>query len=116
MPGALDAGDGERAVSVDVGEGVDPPPPPPPPLLELYVNVLEVVPPAVETETAAVPAEPAGVVKTSDVPEFETIVAATPPTVTVAPDRFVPDNVTIVPPEVVPEDGDSDEMVGAVAE
>ena len=57
---------------------------------------------------------PAGVTAVMLVDETTfTLVAATPPTVTlVAPVRFVPVIVIAVPPRVVPDDGLTPEIVG----
>ena len=73
-----------------------------------------VVPTAVVTATLFAPALPAGVTAVMLVDETTfTLVAATPPTVTlVAPVKFVPVMVISVPPRVVPEDGLTPEIVG----
>lgn len=72
-----------------------------------------------ETVTATVlaPAAPAGVMHEIDVgPSTVTLVALAPPIVTVAPtENPVPEMVTLVPPAVVPELGEIEEMVGAGA-
>ena len=74
------------------------------------------VPPAVVTDTFAAPAGPAGVVTVNDVAEFAVIDPAAPANVAdVAPDRFVPVIVTLVPPDVGPDEGETDVMVGADA-
>ena len=66
------------------------------------------------TATLLAPAVPAGVTAVTLVAEFTTtLVAATPPTVTlVAPVRFVPVIVIEVPPRVEPEVGATDVIVG----
>ena len=73
------------------------------------------VPPAVVTATLLAPAVPAGVLAVIEVPLTTTkLVAATPPKVTLlAPVKFAPLMVTVVPPNVVPEFGDRLAMVGA---
>ena len=73
------------------------------------------VPLGVVTRTLAVPAAPAGVVAVMLVAlTTETPVAATPPMVTaVAPVKFVPEIVTLVPPKVVPVPGAIAVTVGA---
>ena len=65
------------------------------------------LPPGVVTMTEAVPAVPAGVVAAIEVAlTTVTFVAAAPPIVTpVAPVKFVPVMVTLVPPPVGPEIG-----------
>ena len=74
------------------------------------------VPPGVVTATLTAPAGPAGVVTVNDVAEFDVIVPAVPPKVTdVAPDKFVPVIVTLVPPEVGPDEGETDVMAGVDA-
>ena len=75
------------------------------------------VPPAVVTKTLAVPAVPAGVVHEILVAVFPLrLVAAAPPMVTpVAPVKFVPVIVTLVPPKVVPLTGEMPVTVGMVA-
>ena len=77
-----------------------------------FVNVA--VPPAVVTATLFAPAVPAGVTAVTFVEEFTTtLVAATPPTVTlVVPVRFVPVIAIVVPPRVEPEFGHTDVIVG----
>ena len=72
------------------------------------------VPLAVVTATSFAPSVPAGVTAVMLVDETTTtLVAATPPTVTLlAPVKFVPVMVIAVPPRVVPEDGLTLEMVG----
>nr|WP_263866878.1 hypothetical protein [Paenibacillus rhizovicinus] len=75
------------------------------------------VPPGVVTVTSTVPELPAGAVTVIDVAEFTVMpVAAVAPNVTaVAPDRFVPVNVTLVPPAVGPDCGDMLSIVGTIA-
>ena len=77
-----------------------------------FVNVA--VPPAVVTATLFAPAVPAGVTAVTLVAETTTtLVAATPPTVTLlAPVRFVPVIVIAVPPIVEPLVGLTDVIVG----
>ena len=71
-------------------------------------------PPGVYTKTCFGPAVPAGVTAVTLVEEFTTtLVAATPPTVTlVAPVRFAPVRVIAVPPIVEPLVGLTDVIVG----
>ena len=73
------------------------------------------VPPAVVTATLCAPAVPAGVTAVIDVAlTTTTLVAATPPTVTLlAPVKFVPVIVKAVPPNVEPDVGEMLAMVGA---
>jgi hypothetical protein len=73
------------------------------------------VPPAVVTSTLAVPAEPAGVVAVIEVElTTTTLVAAVAPMVTpVAPVKLLPVIVTLVPPEVDPLLGETEETTGA---
>ena len=72
------------------------------------------MPPAVVTVTVTVPAVPGGLVTVICVPESAAIFAATPPKVTlVAPARLAPEIVTVVPPWVLPLDGEIAEMAGA---
>ena len=80
--------------------------------MNAFVNVA--VPPAVVTATLFAPAVPAGVTAVTLVAEFTTtLVAATPPTVTLlAPVRFVPVIVIDVPPRVEPLVGLTDVIVG----
>ena len=75
------------------------------------------VPPAVVTAMVFAPAAPAGVTAVMLVGETTTtLVAATPPTVTLdAPVRFVPVIVIAVPPEVDPDVGEIEDTVGAGA-
>ena len=74
----------------------------------------DAVPPGVVTTTCFAPAVPAGVTAVMLVAETTiTLVAATPPTVTlVAPVRFVPVIVIDVPPRVEPLVGLIDVIVG----
>ena len=72
------------------------------------------VPPAVVTATSLKPASPAVVLAEIEVAVARTLVAATPPTFTlVAPVKFVPVTVMVVPPRVEPLDGVTLEIVGA---
>ena len=73
------------------------------------------VPPGVVTTTLFAPAAPAGVTAVMTVEETTTtLVAVTPPTVTVdAPERFVPVIVIAVPPNVDPDVGETEDTVGA---
>ena len=75
----------------------------------------DAVPPGVVTTTGFAPAVPAGVSAVTLVAETTTtLVAATPPTVTlVAPVRFAPVIVIEVPPRVEPLVGLTDVRVGA---
>ena len=81
-----------------------------------YVNALLLlaVPPAVVTATLLTPAVPAGVLAVTEVLDTTTMfVAAMPPTVTlVAPVKLVPVMVIEVPPNVVPDVGETLVMVG----
>ncbi|MEN9668681.1 MAG: hypothetical protein RLZZ386_588, partial [Planctomycetota bacterium] len=72
------------------------------------------VPPGVVKATLFAPAVPAGVTAVTLVDETTTtLVAATPPTVTlVAPVKLVPVIVIAVPPAVEPDVGETDETVG----
>ena len=83
----------------------------------IYVNafVAVAVPPDVVTATLCAPTVPAGVTAVTLVDETTTtLVAATPPTVTlVAPVKLVPVIVIAVPPAVEPVVGDTDESDGA---
>ena len=74
-----------------------------------------VVPPTVVTTTFCAPTVPAGVTAVRDVPApfTTTLVAAAPPTFTVAPVKFVPVIVMGVAPKVEPVVGDTVAMVGA---
>ena len=83
----------------------------------LYVKAicLVAVPPGVVTATLCEPAVPAGVTAEMEV-ELATVkpVAATPSTVTaVAPVKFVPVMVIVVPPLTEPDTGLTAEIVGA---
>ena len=82
-----------------------------------YINALGkvAVPPAVVTEIFFEPAVPVGVTAVIDVSlTTTTLVAATPPTVTLDPPiKFVPVIVIAVPPVVSPTFGLTDEIVGA---
>ena len=73
------------------------------------------VPPEVVTATLCAPVIPAGVSAVIEVAlTTTTLVAATPPTVTLdAPVRFVPVIVIAVPPEVDPDVGETEDTVGA---
>ena len=81
-----------------------------------YVNALAklAVPLGVVTATLFAPTVPAGVTAVTLVDETTTtLVAATPPTVTlVAPVKLVPVIVIAVPPAVEPEVGVTEEMAG----
>ena len=81
----------------------------------MYVNafVAVAVPFGVVTATLFAPTVPAGVTAVTLVQETATrLVAATPPTVTlVAPVRFVPVIVIVVPPAVEPDGGVIDVIV-----
>ena len=81
-----------------------------------YVNALLLlaVPPAVVTATLLTPAVPAGVLAVTEVLDTTTMfVAAMPPTVTlIAPVKLVPVMVIEVPPNVVPDVGETLVMVG----
>jgi len=72
------------------------------------------VPPGVVTVMACAPAVPAGVTAVTEVvPTTFTLVAATPPTVTlVVPVKLVPVMVMVVPPRVEPDVGLTVLMVG----
>jgi hypothetical protein len=68
----------------------------------------------VVTRTRAAPADFAGLVTEIDVALLELIVAGVPPNVTAeGPARFVPNIMTVVPPEVGPELGLILVIVGA---
>lgn len=74
------------------------------------------VPLGVVTATFLTPSVPAGVLAVMQVVFINTIVAATPSTVTlVAPFKLVPAIANVVPPEVVPEAGLTIEMIGGPA-
>ena len=80
-----------------------------------YVNasVLVAVPPAVVTTTSLAPAVPVGESAVIEVALTTTLVADTPPTVTLlAPLKLVPVIVMNVPPRVEPDDGVTLEIVG----
>ncbi len=81
-----------------------------------YVNafVAVAVPLGVVTATLCAPTVPAGVTAVTLVDETTTLVAATPPTVTlVAPVKLVPVIVIAVPPAVEPDVGVIDVIVGS---
>ena len=81
-----------------------------------YVNapVDVTTPPIVVTATSFAPAVPEGVTAVIEVAlTTTTLVAAAPPTVTVAPLKFVPVMVIAVPAANGPEDGLTLAMVGA---
>ena len=80
-----------------------------------YVNALALVavPPMVVTATLCAPAVPAGVFAVIEVAVATTLVAATPPIFTVAPIKFVPVIVMVVPPATGPEIGATVVMVGS---
>ena len=84
-----------------------------------FVNALALVavPPTVVTATSFAPAAPAGVTAVMEVElTATTLVAATPPTFTVAPARkFVPVRVRIVPAASGPALGVTEVSVGAAA-
>ena len=64
------------------------------------------------TATSAAPAARTGVVTTIEVADRETTVAAVPPKVTPdALERLVPEMVTVAPPRVVPDVGETDVIV-----
>ena len=75
-----------------------------------------VLPPGVVMTTSAEPAARGGAVQVILVELFTVIpVAFTPPKVTeVAPVKLVPVIVTFVPPNVEPEAGETEEIVGGV--
>ncbi len=74
----------------------------------------EVPPPFVVTVMSTMPALPAGLVAVICVLESAVIVPAVPPKLTsVASDRFIPSIVTVVPPSVVPLDGETPVTTGA---
>ena len=76
---------------------------------------LVAVPTEVVTATLCAPAVPAGVMAVMDVLDTTTtLVAGLPPTVTLlAPVKLLPVIVMAVPPKVVPEVGETLEIVGA---
>ena len=75
--------------------------------------VLVTTPPAVVTTTSFAPAVPAGVFAVMEVAVATILVAATPPTVTVAPVKLVPAMVIDVPPAIGPEIGETAVIVGS---
>lgn len=78
-----------------------------------HAAVTAEVPAAVVTVMFTVPLPP-GLVTVICVPESEMILPAAPPKLTlVAPVRLVPVIVTVVPPSVVPLDGDNPVTAGA---
>jgi hypothetical protein len=81
----------------------------------VYVYAAVAEPAGVATSTVAGPADPTGTSARNDVPALFTVTpaAAVPPIVTAAPWRSVPLMVTLRPPVVGPEDGATDEIVGA---
>jgi hypothetical protein len=86
-----------------------------PPVNELvYVNpfALMATPPAVATTTDFAPTAPAGVLAVISEALATTLVAALPSIVTVAPTRFVPEIVMLVPPTTGPELGETLAIVG----
>jgi hypothetical protein len=67
------------------------------------------------TTTSTLPAAWGGVVAEINVPVPNTLIAATPPNVTVAPGaKPEPNMVTLVPPTVVPELGETDVIIGGM--
>ena len=83
-----------------------------------YVNPFVIValgPLGFITTTSTLPAAWGGVVAEINVPVPNTLIAATPPNVTVAPGaKPEPNMVTLVPPTVVPEPGKTDVIVGGM--
>ena len=79
-----------------------------------YVNAFTLlkVPPDVSTLTIFAPAVPVGVVAVIDVAVLVNTVALTSPTFTVAPVKFVPPIVIVVPPVVGPLEGLTLEISG----
>ena len=77
--------------------------------------VLVAVPPAVVTTTSLAPTAPAGVTAVIEEAVATTLVAATPPTFTVAAPttKFVPANVIDVPAVSGPDVGETLAMVGS---
>jgi hypothetical protein len=75
--------------------------------LATYVKPPDFVadPPTVVTTTSCDPTVPAGVLAVMLVADATTLVAAAPPTVTVAPDRFVPVIRMLVLPDAGPLEG-----------
>ena len=102
VPPAVEPNNGDKEVIVGTGFK--------------YVNafVAVAVPLGVVTATLFAPTVPAGVTAVMLVDETTTtLVAATPPTVTlVAPVKLVPVIVIAVPPAVEPEVGETEEIVG----
>jgi hypothetical protein len=78
-------------------------------------ELVALVPPGVVTVTSTAPAEPAGEVAVIWVAELTVkVVALVLPSFTaVAPEKFVPVIVTVVPPAVGPLVGESEVTVGA---
>jgi hypothetical protein len=72
------------------------------------------VPPGVVTRTLAGPAVPAGVVHVADVREVTVspVQALAPTVIEVAPHKSEPVTVIVVPPEVLPELGETEDTVG----
>ena len=83
--------------------------------MDVNAFVLVTIPPAVVTVTSLLPAVPAGVVAVMEVALTTTkLVAAMPPTATlVAPVKFVPVIVIVVPPVIGPEGGLTLVIVGS---
>ena len=75
--------------------------------------VFVATPPVVVTTTSFTPAVPAGVFAVIEVAVTTTLVAATPPTFTVAPVKLVPAMVIDVPAVSGPDVGDTLAMVGS---
>jgi hypothetical protein len=82
-------------------------------LVYVKPSVSVFVPPLVVTTTLTAPALPGGVVQMIDVSESAVMSHEFPPTVTVAPPRFVPVMVMEVPPPVEPDVGLTAPMLGA---
>jgi hypothetical protein len=80
-----------------------------------YVNAPGFVatPPVVVTTTSFAPAVPAGVFAVIEVAVATTLVAATPPTFTVAPVKLVPVIVNELPAASGPDIGETFAMVGS---
>ena len=70
------------------------------------------IPNVVVTLTVCAPAVPEGVTAVIEVAVFADTVAGAPPTVTVAPVKFVPVIVIVVPPVAGPVEGETDAIVG----
>ena len=70
------------------------------------------VPKPVVTLTVCAPAVPEGVTAVIEVAVLPDTVAGAPPTVTVAPVKFVPVIVIVVPPVAGPVEGETDAIVG----